>query len=188
VRVLIACEFSGVVREAFRARGHDAWSCDLLPSEDDSPNHIQGNAFDLLDDNWDMMIAHPSCTYLCNSGVRWLHTKPGRWTLMEKAANDFKRFLDCRIKRKAVENPVMHKYATAIIGRRADQFVQPWWFGHPEIKATGFHLDGLPPLKPTQIVAGRYARVHRASPSPDRWKERSRTLMGIGKAAAEQWG
>ena len=178
MRVLVACEFSGVMREAFRARGHHAWSCDLLPAEDGSPHHRQCDVFTLLDDGWDLMVAHPACTYLCNSGVRWLHTRPERWVLMEKAAHDFRRLLDCRIRMKAIENPVMHKHAAALVGRRADQFIQPWQFGHPEIKATGFHLDNLPPLEPTNIVAGRRARVHHASPGPDRWKERSRTLPG----------
>jgi hypothetical protein len=189
MRVLVACEFSGIVRAAFRARGHDAISCDLLPAEDGSPHHYQGDAFGILDAGWDMLIAHPACTYLCNSGVRWLYEKPDRWGLMEEAAGDFRAFLNCRrIPRRVVENPVMHKHAARIVGRRADQFVQPWWFGHPEIKATGFHLEGLPPLKPTRVVSGRTPRVHHASPGPDRWKDRSRFLPGIAEAMATQWG
>ena len=188
MKILIACEFSGVVREAFRARGHDAVSCDFLRSEDGSPNHWPDDAFEILDWGWDMLIAHPSCTYLCNSGARWLYEKPGRWELMKRAAEDFKAFLNCRrIPRRAIENPVMHRHAAAIIGRRADQFVQPWWFGHPESKATGLHLENLPPLRPTRIVEGRQPRVHFASPGPDRWKDRSRTLPGLARAMAEQW-
>lgn len=176
-----------MVRAAFRSLGHDAWSCDFLPAEDCADFHIQGDAFTILDAGWDLLIAHPSCTYLCNSGVRWLYTQPGRWAKMEAAAQEFKRFLACKIKLKAVENPVMHKHAAAIVGRRADQFVHPWWFGHPETKATGFHLEGLPKLIPTNVVEGRIARVHREPPSPDRWKNRSRTLPGLAAAMATQW-
>lgn len=193
MRILIACEFSGVVREAFRAHGHDAWSCDLLPSEQPD-QHLIGDVSEYLNDgDWDLMIAHPPCTYLCNSGVRWLfggkgrERDPVRWQAMTDAAQFFHALLNAPIPRIAVENPVMHPYALEIIGERATQFVQPWQFGHGEIKATGLWLRNLPPLVPTEIVDGRTPRVHHASPGPDRWRERSRTLSGIAKAMAEQW-
>lgn len=197
MRVLVACEFSGVVRDAFRARGHDAMSCDLLETEAPGP-HYKGDARDILEARgydefrgrvpWDMLIAFPPCTYLCNSGVRWLHTQEGRWGKMREAAQFFSALLDAPIERIAIENPVMHGYAKEIIGQQQTQTIQPWQFGHGEIKATCLWLKGLPPLEPTDIVEGRKARVHRASPGPDRWKERSRTLPGIAKAMADQWG
>lgn len=193
MRVLIACEFSGTVRDAFLARGHDAVSCDLLPSASPGP-HIQGDALDRLGDGWDLLIAHPPCTYLSNSGVRWLYggrgqvRDPVRWANMEDGANFFRAMLEAPIPRIAVENPVMHGHAKAIVGRDQDQTIQPWQFGHGETKATCLWLKDLPPLAPTQIVDGRAPRVHFASPSPDRWKERSVTLSGIASAMAEQWG
>lgn len=207
MRVLIACEFSGVVRDAFAAAGHDAWSCDLLPSERGG-KHLQGDVFGKVfgacaKNHWDLMIAHPPCTYLCNSGVRWLFGGKGtkrdteRWALMEKAAEFFYRLLTAPIPRICVENPIMHRYALEHIGKlnrssakgvKYSQTIQPWEFGHPETKCTALWLVGLPPLKSTNVVAGRTARVHRASPGPDRWKERSRTLPGIAAAMAEQWG
>ncbi len=191
MRVLIACEFSGVVREAFKARGHDAWSCDLLPTEIPG-NHIQGDAREILSQGWDLLIAHPPCTYLCNSGVRWLYsgTKKNepRWALMEEGAKFFLEMLNAPIPRIAVENPIQHGYAKKIIGRTQSQVIQPWQFGHGEIKATCFWLKGLQPLRPTNIVSGRVPRVAWASPSKDRWKERSVTLPGIATAMAEQWG
>ena len=186
MRVLVACEFSGIVREAFRARGHDAWSCDLLPSEQPGP-HIQGDVRALLCGDWDMMIAHPPCTRLCNSGVSWL-AKRNLWGEMEEAAVFFKELLDCRIPIVAIENPIPHKYALAIIGRKYDQVIQPWHFGHGETKATCLWLRGLPLLQPTAIVDGRVQRSHWESPGPDRWKNRSRTYTGIAQAMAEQWG
>lgn len=201
MRVLIACEFSGVVRRAFLAHGHEAYSCDLLPAEDgEVHHHIIGDVAKLLDPTrfnvlwWDLLIAHPPCTYLTNSGVRWLFggkgatRDPERWKKMEAGAAFFLRLLNAPINRIAVENPIMHKYAREIIGLRPDQIIQPWMFGHGESKATGLWLRGLPPLKPTRIVEGRTPRVHFASPGPDRWKERSRTLTGIAEAMAEQWG
>lgn len=183
MRVLVACEFSGTVRRAFAARGHDAWSCDLLPSEDRSNKHIIGDARDILDDGWDLlMVAHPPCTRLCNSGVRWLSTPPpGKtiaqmWAELDEAADLFSTFWNAPIDRVAIENPVMHKHAKARILNFKDfaQSIQPWQFGHGETKRTCLWLRNLPPLTPTKIVEGRTARVHRMSPGPNRWRERSR--------------
>lgn len=195
-RVLVACEYSGVVRRAFLARGCDAWSCDLLPSEDGSNRHIRGDARDLLHDGWDLlMVAHPPCTRLCNSGVRWLHAPPPGKTAEQMArelregAALFSAFWNAPIARVAIENPVMHGHAKRLIENYAEpaQSIQPWQFGHGETKRTCLWLRGLPPLRPTQIVSGREARVHRMSPSPTRWKERSRFYPGIAAAMAEQW-
>lgn len=197
MRVLIACEFSGTVRRAFIEAGHDAWSCDLLPAEDRSNRHITGDVREVLGDGWDMlMVAHPPCTRLCNSGVRWLSAAPpGKtldqmWTELEEGAALFSDLWNAPIERICIENPVMHKHAKARIRNYADfaQSVQPWQFGHGETKRTCFWLKNLPPLRPTNIVAGREARVHLAPPSPDRWKERSRFFPGIAAAMAEQWG
>lgn len=187
-RVLIACEFSGVVRRAFRARGFDAWSCDLLPAEDGSPYHIQGDALDVLREGWALMIGHPPCTYLANSGRRWLDEKAGRWKDMIAAAVFFRSLMDAPIPRVAIENPIIHDYAAAIIGRRQDQVIQPWQFGHGETKATCLWLRRVPPLVPTRVVHGREPRVHHEAPGPDRWKKRSITYPGIAEAMAEQWG
>ena len=184
LRVLIACEFSGVVREAFRERGFDAFSCDLLPSDDNSYFHIRGDVRDLLGMGWDMMIAHPPCTDLSVSGARHFAEKiaDGR----QQRALDFVRLLMAApIPRIAIENPI------SVISskiRKPDQIIQPWQFGHGETKATCLWLKGLPKLRPTNIVEGREARVHRMAPSPDRWKERSRTFSGIAEAMADQWG
>ncbi len=186
MRVLVACEYSGAVRDAFTARGWDAWSCDLLPTE--APGqHIVGDARDLLGDGWDLLIAHPPCTRLCNSGVRWLHER-NLWADMREAAALFNAFLEAPVPRVAVENPVMHGHARKIVGRGPDFTIQPWQHGHGEIKRTCFWTRGLPALVPSNIVDGREARVHRASPGPDRWKERSTTLPGIAAAMADQWG
>lgn len=187
MRVLVACEFSGTVRDAFAARGHDAWSCDLRPSETTGQHH-EGDVRDLLAESWDLMIAHPPCTYLANSGVRWLHEKPGRWESMRDGAAFFRTLMNADISRIAIENPVIHRYAAEIIGRRPDQTLQPWQFGHGEIKRVCLWLKNLPALKPTKIVEGRTARVHRMAPGPDREKERSRFFAGIADAMAEQWG
>lgn len=195
MRVLVACEFSGAVRDAFTRAGHDAMSCDLLPTESPGPHH-QGDVFDVIGDGWDLMVAHPPCTYLTNSGVRWLHSDPERWKHMIDAAVFFRDLLNAPIPRVAVENPVMHGYAARIIGQRQTQVVQPWMFGHPETKGTGLWLRGLPPLMPTDDVrdvlrtlpAKERARVHYASPGPDRWKLRSVTYAGIAQAMADQWG
>jgi site-specific DNA-cytosine methylase len=181
VRVLVACEYSGTVRDAFAARGHDAWSCDLLPTERPG-NHYQGDVFDIIDDSWDMMIAHPPCTHLAVSGARWFKDKQVEQSL----ALDFvRRLLDAPIPRIALENPV------SIISsriRKPDQIIQPWQFGHGETKATCLWLKNLPKLVPTNIVEGREARIHKMPPGPDRWKERSRTFEGIAHAMAAQWG
>lgn len=196
VRVLIACEFSGIVREAFRKRGHDAWSCDLLESEDESEYHIQWDAAKVsrgwwpwpqFCPSWDLMIAHPPCTYLANSGVRWLHGNEERLRQLDKACVLFNKLKTAPIKHIAIENPIPHKYAVSQIGKY-NQIIQPWQFGHGETKATCLWLKNLPKLVPTNIVEGRTPRVHHASPGPDRWKERSRTLQGIADAMAEQWG
>ena len=196
LRVLVACEYSGVVRRAFLARGCDAWSCDLLPAEDGSNRHICGDARELLKDGWDLlMVAHPPCTRLCNSGVRWLSTPPpGKSAAqMERELREgaalFSAFWNAPISRVAVENPVMHRHAKALIENYAEpaQSIQPWQFGHGECKRTCLWLRGLPPLKPTNVVDGREQRVHRMPPSPTRWKERSRFYPGIAAAMADQW-
>lgn len=187
MRVLVACEYSGRVREAFRALGHDAWSCDLLPSEDDSPHHIQGDALPLLTQGWDLLVAHPPCTRLCNSGVRWLHER-NLWAELDKAAAFFRAFLDAPVPRIAVENPVPHRYALERIGRDYDFTAQPYEHGDPYTKRTAFWLKNLPPLTPTKIMEEREAAVHKMSPGPNRWKERSRTYPGIARALAAQWG
>lgn len=197
MKVLVACEFSGIVRNAFLDRGHDAWSCDLLPSDDGSNRHITGDARDLLDDGWDLlMVAHPPCTRLCNSGVRWLTAPPAgktheeMWADLDEGAALFSTFWNAPIERIAVENPVMHKHAKARIRNYAEpaQSVQPWQFGHGETKRTCLWLKNLPALTPTNIVEGRAQRVHRMSPGPDRWRERSRFFPGIADAMADQWG
>lgn len=226
MNVLIACEFSGTVRRAFRALGHDAWSCDLLPAEDGSPYHAHCDVFGVIDgqpwetnageispSKWDMVIAHPPCTYLCNSGVRWLYKggrgterDPARWAGLDAGAKFFAELWNAcdGVERVAFENPTMHWYAAERIVRWAHdcpmgkrvQFIDPRDFGHPETKRTGLHLRGLPTLVPTQRVhteaaalsKGQRSRVHFASPGPDRWKLRSRTLEGIAAAMAAQWG
>lgn len=190
MRVLVACEYSGTVRRAFAARGHDAWSCDLLPSDDRSNRHIIGDARDLLNDGWDLlMVAHPPCTRLCNSGVRWLEER-NLWAELDEAAALFSAFWNAPIERICIENPVMHKHAKARIVNYQPfaQSVQPWQFGHGETKRTCFWLKNLPALTPTNIVEGREQRVFRMTPGPDRWKERSRFFPGIAEAMADQWG
>jgi site-specific DNA-cytosine methylase len=181
MRVLVACEYSGVVRDAFIAAGHDAISCDLLPTEKPGPHH-QGDVRDIIGDGFDLMIAHPPCTHLAVSGARWFAEKQAE----QAEALAFVRFLmDAPIPRIALENPV------SIISsriRKPTQIIQPWQFGHGETKATCLWLHNLPPLVPTNVVDGREARVHRMPPGPDRWKERSRTFTGIAAAMALQWG
>jgi site-specific DNA-cytosine methylase len=181
MRVLIACEFSGIVRDAFRARGHDAWSCDLLPSEKPGP-HYQCDVRDILDDNWDLMIAHPPCTHLAVSGARWFKDKQ---TEQRDAIDFFLTLAHARVPRIAVENPVS---IMSTHYRKPDQLIQPWQFGHGETKATCLWLKDLPPLTPTNIVEGRLQRIHHMPPSPERWRERSRTYVGIADAMASQWG
>lgn len=183
MKVLVACEYSGRVRDAFIARGHDAMSCDLLPTESPGP-HYQGDVRDVLYGDWDLMIAHPPCTHLAVSGAR--HFAAKRASGVQQEAVEFVRMLlAARIPKIALENPISI-ISTAI--RKPDQVIQPWQFGHGETKATCLWLKGLPSLTPTDIVDGREARVHRMPPSPDRWKERSRTYLGVAKAMAEQWG
>jgi hypothetical protein len=190
MRVLVACEFSGIVRRAFKAMGHEAWSCDLQPSEDRSDFHMQCDVRDVLHDGWDLlMVAHPPCTRLCNSGVRWLAER-NLWADLDAAADLFSACWNAPIDRIGVENPIMHKHAKARIRnyRERAQILQPWQFVHGETKATCLWLRNLPPLQPTQIVAGRAPRVHRMSPGPNRSRERSRTYPGIAQAMAQQWG
>ena len=181
MRVLVACEYSGRVRDAFIAKGHDAMSCDLLPTEVDGP-HYQGDVFDIINDGWDLMVCHPPCTHLAVSGARWFKDKQEE----QKEALEFvRKLLDAPIDKICLENPI------SIISsriRKPDQIIQPWQFGHPETKATCLWLKNLPKLTPTDIVEGREARVHKMGPSPNRWKERSRTYEGIANAMAAQWG
>lgn len=212
MKVLIACEYSGVVRDAFSKLGHDAWSCDLLPTEIPG-NHYQEDAIKMLcGENWDMVIAHPPCTYLSNSGVRWLASKkpksgfvkaensdiyinPERWTKVVEAAKFFKQFkLYGKLGGKiAIENPIMHKYGKEEIFLKSEnpqptQIIQPWQFGHGETKATCLWLYNLPKLKATDIVEGREQRIWKMPPGEFRQKERSRTFEGIAQAMASQWG
>lgn len=181
MNVLVACEFSGIVRDAFISIGHNAVSCDLLPTEKVGP-HFQCDVLELLNSDWDLMIAHPPCTYLASSGARWWK---GREWEQEQALDFVRLLLDASIPRIALENPI-GCISTRI--RKPDQIIQPWMFGHGETKATCLWLKNLPALVPTSIVDGREPRVHYAQPGKDRWKERSRTLPGIASAMAEQWG
>ncbi|PDT80640.1 hypothetical protein CO676_26680 [Sinorhizobium sp. BJ1] len=206
LKVLVGCETSGIVRRAFAARGHDAWSCDLLPADDRSNRHIVCDIRELLGDGWDMLaVMHPPCTRLCNSGVRWLkmpppgRTLPEMWEELDAGAALFSECWNAPIPRIALENPVMHRYAKERIRNYEPpaQTVQPWWFGEEAFKATSFYLRGLPRLIETKRLippkAGteehkRWAKVHRAPPGPDRWKIRSETFVGIAEAMADQWG
>lgn len=190
MNVLIACEFSGVVREAFRSRGHNAWSCDLLPSEQPG-QHFQGDVMDALaiehrclmsSAPWDLMVAFPPCTHLAVSGARWFKEKQAE---QAEAVAFFMAMVNAPVPRIAIENPIgimSSRY------RKPDQIIQPWQFGHGETKATCLWLKNLPRLEPTQVVDGRVGRVHREPPGPDRWKNRSRTYQGIADAMAAQWG
>jgi hypothetical protein len=180
MRVLIACEFSGVVREAFAQRGHDAWSCDLLPTEIPG-QHYQCPVDRVLDGCWDLIVAHPPCTHLAVSGARWWAGREAEQRDAIAFARQFEPYAD----RVAVENPIGR---LSTVWRKPDQIIQPWQFGHGEVKATCLWLKGLPKLVPTNIVSGREARVHKMPPSPTRWKERSKTLSGIASAMAQQWG
>jgi site-specific DNA-cytosine methylase len=190
-RLLVACEYSGRVRDAFTARGWDTWSCDLLPSESATGNHYQGPVEDLLDQHWDLLIAHPPCTHLAVSGARWFKDKQ----LEQQQALDFVRLLlNAPVERIALENPV------SIISsriRKPNQVIHPWMFGHAEAKATCLWLKNLPTLVPTDVVAkpasGHWdnqtpSGQNKLGPSPDCWKERSRTYTGIAEAMASQWG
>jgi hypothetical protein len=196
MRVLIACEYSGTVRDAFLARGHDAVSCDLLPTESPGP-HYQGDVRDILADGWDLMVAHPPCTYLCSSGLHWNTRVPGRAEKTEEALQFVRMLMEAPIPRIAIENPV------GAIGsriRKADQYIHPWQFGHDASKRTGLWLKGLPRLAMTRYVAPRMvgdkerwgnqtnSGQNRLGPSEDRWKLRSATYPGIAAAMADQWG
>ncbi len=195
MKVLVACEFSGIVRDAFRAKGHDAWSCDILPCNADSfykIYHIQADVLNIIESKehdvplWDLMIACPPCTRICNSGVRWLKER-NLWAELDKACEFFNRLKEANIPRICIENSIPHKYAVAKIGKY-DQLIQPWQFGHGETKATCLWLKNLPKLQPINIVEGREARIHKMPPSKDRGKLRSITYPGIADAMAEQWG
>ena len=184
MKVLVACEYSGTVRDAFIAKGHDAMSCDLLPTDSPGP-HYQGNVLDIINDGWDLMIAHPPCTYLTNSGVCHLYKNPERWNDLDEAAFFFKTLLDAPIPKKCIENPIMHKYAKERIGNvKQSQIVQPWMFGHMEQKATCLWLEGLPLLVETQNVKkemlllpdNQRQRLHYLPPGPDRWKKEAQHL------------
>lgn len=195
MKVLVGCELSGVVREAFRARGHDAWSCDLEPADDKSPFHIQGDVLDILHDwPWDLGIFHPPCTYLTVSGLHWNHRRPERWQLTKEAAIFFLRCYEAPIPKVAVENPVGHMNSAF---RKPDQIIQPFQFGHPESKSTCLWLRGLPKLTHTNVLpkpeCGYWnnqtpSGQNKLGPSKDRAKIRARTYEGIAKAMAEQWG
>jgi len=189
MKVLVACEYSGIVRDAFTIKGHDAWSCDILPTDNPNGNHYEGDVKDILYNDWDLIIAHPPCTYFANSGVRWLYEKPNRWAELDKSAEFFNLFLDHPCEKVAIENPVIHKHALKLINnRKYTQTIQPWQFGHGETKRTCLWLKGLPKLQPTNIVEGREQRVWKLAPSKDRWKLRSTTFQGIANAMANQWG
>jgi hypothetical protein len=192
MRVLVACEFSGTVRRAFRALGHDAWSCDLLPAEDGDEHHYQRNVLTLIGEGWDLMVAHPPCTHLATSGARWF---PGKVKEQEEALAFVRKLLDAPIPRIALENP-RSVISTRI--RSKDQVIRPYQFGEREVRQSWFWLKGLPKLHPTEELTvpeygsvewKRWNRIHRHhAPGPNRWKERSRTLPGIAKAMAAQWG
>lgn len=180
LNVLIACEFSGIVRDAFIKKGHNAISCDLLPTERPGP-HYQGDVLDIINNNWDLMVAHPPCTHLAVSGARWFK---GKVEEQQQALNFVRMLMSADIEHICIENPI------SIISskiRKPDQIIQPWQFGHGETKATCLWLKNLPKLKPSNIAEGRENRVHRMPPSENRWKERSRTFEGIAKAMADQW-
>lgn len=215
MRVLIACEHTGTVRRAFAAAGHDAWSCDVLPADDGSLQHLVGDVLFWLRAGWDLLIAHPPCTRLANSGVRWLHNpprqlpashytlterveyqlldRPGRiafmWRSLERDAAFFAALWNAPVPHVCIENPIMSGHAKSRIAgyRPPAQSLQPWQFGHGECKRVCLWLRGLPPLVPTRLVTGRAQRVHRMSPGPNRWKERSRFFDGIAAAMAAQW-
>lgn len=196
MRVLVACEFSGIVRDAFIAKGHDAISCDLLPTERPGP-HYQGDVLDVINNEFfDLLIAHPTCTRLANSGVRWLHER-NLWDELTKAAEFYIALRNAKIEKKCIENPVIHKYARKLLGNFPRQVVQPWWFGEKTFKATGLELHNLPELIPTNKLTPpkpgtdehkRWSWVHRCPPGPDRWKKRSVTSQAVANAMADQWG
>lgn len=181
MRVLVACEFSGIVRDAFKAKGHDAWSCDLLPTERPG-NHIPGDALRELSRGWDLMVGHPPCTHLAVSGARWFKEK---YQVQKDAIHFFLALWNAPIEKICLENPVS---IMSTILRKPDQIIQPWQFGQGETKTTCLWLKGLPKLQPTNIVDGREARIHKMPPSENRWRERSRTFQGIADCMAATWG
>jgi len=184
MKILVACEFSGTVRDSFIAQGHDAISCDLLPTESPGP-HIQGDVLDHISDGWDMLIAFPPCTYLCSSGLHWNKRIHGRSQKTEDALEFVRKIMDATIEKIALENPI-GCISTRI--RKPNQIIQPWQFGHGETKATCLWLKNLPKLQPTKTVNGREQRVWKMPPGKDRWKLRSKTYQGIADAMASQWG
>lgn len=181
MKVLVACEFSGIVRDAFLKDGHDAISCDLLPTEKEGP-HYQGSVLDILNDGWDLMVAHPPCTYTAVSGARWFKS---RIEEQKNAVEFFLTLYNSKIPRIANEHPVS---VISTLFRKPDQYIQPWMFGHGETKKTGLWLKNLPKLEPTKIVNGRKNRVHYEPPHKERWRNRSRTYQGVANAMAAQWG
>lgn len=204
MKILVACEYSGRVRDAFRAKGHDAWSCDLLESESDSKYHIIGDALEIASEEWDLMIAHPPCTYLTNAGIRWLYhpedthlpwrkrrRHPDYPNRMQDLADGVRFFNALKgmkhIQKICIENSQPHGLATLLVGHYT-QKVQPWMFGDPHTKGACLWLKGLPALVPTDVMSERKPSCHYTPPGPDRWKERSRTYHGIANAMAEQWG
>lgn len=180
MRVLVACEFSGIVREAFKSKGHDAWSCDILDTEIPG-NHIKDDVLKHLNDGWDLMIAHPPCTHLAVSGARWFKNKQSE---QKEAIDFFLKLCNAPIYKIAIENPIC---IMSRLYRKPDQIIQPWMFGHGETKSTCLWLKGLPLLKPSNTVVGREHRIHKMPPGENRWKERSRTYPGIAQAMADQW-
>ena len=197
MKVLVACEFSGRVRDAFIKRGHDAISCDILETESPGPHYV-GDVRDLLDQDWDLIVAHPPCTYLAQSGVQWLKKVDSRWSEMLKAVEFFNLFLEHPCPRICIENPIMHGYARERLANQTPytQKVQPYHHGHPEKKGTCLWLKGLPLLRASNNVSEQMigmhpsekAKVHWTPPGKDRQKNRSRTYLGIAEAMAEQWG
>ena len=197
MKILVACEESQAVTKAFRANGHEAYSADIQDCSGGHPEwHIKGDVLKALNDGWDLMIAHPPCTYLCNSGVSWLHKDEGRWARLDDGAAFFRALWEADIPRVAIENPIPHKYAVERIGAKYTQLIQPWMFGHKETKATCFWLRGLSALEPTTnlkeetmaLPNKERQRLHWASPGPERAKLRSKTFPGIADAMAKQWG
>lgn len=191
MRILVACEYSGRVREAFRKLGHDAWSCDLLPADDSSPYHYQGDVKDIIGQGWDLMIAHPPCTYLASSGLHWNKRIPGREAMTLESLEFIQLLMDAPIDKIAIENPI-GRISSAI--RKPDQIIQPWWFGEDASKSTCLWLKNLPPLTKTNpLIKHRYANQtasgqNNLPPSADRWKLRSTTYQGIADSMAQQWG
>lgn len=193
MRVLVGCEYSQVITNEFRKKGHEAYSCDLLPTEGNPEWHIQDDVLNHLNDGWDMAIFHPECTFMCNSGVSWLHKDKLRWEKLRLAKEFFYKLWNCNIQRIAIENPIPHKYAEL---PKYSQIIQPYQFGQPERKATCLWLKNLPLLQETNNVYEEMKllpkkesqRIHYTSPGKDRWKIRSKSFIGIGNAMAEQWG